>query len=48
MNDMKMVQEQEESFIRSQAVLMINRNYHKPKVVIRVLKRFMRCMKGIL
>ena len=45
MNDMKMVQEQQESFIRSQAVLMINRNYHKPKVIKRVLKRFKKCIK---
>ena len=45
---MKLIQEQQESVVRSQAILMINRNYHKPYVVKRVLKRFIKCMKGIL
>ena len=34
-----------ESIVRSQTVLMIARNNGKIKVVGRVLKRFMRCMR---
>ncbi len=37
--------ELQESRIREQAVLMMNRNYYKEYVVKRVLKRFMRCLK---
>lgn len=44
MNHMKIIQEQQESFVRSQAVLMISRNYSKPKVIKRVLKRFKKCI----
>jgi len=38
MNELK------ESIIRSQAILMIARNYEKPHVVERVLKRFLKCL----
>ena len=32
--------EKEESVLRNQTILMIARNYDKPKVIKRVLKRF--------
>ena len=44
MNDMKMVQEEQESLIRSQTVLMLARNVQKPYVIKRVLKRFEKCI----
>lgn len=44
MNDMKMIQEQQESFVRSQTVLMINRNLKKSYVIKRILKRFKKCI----
>ena len=37
--------EKEESVLRNQAILMIARNYTKPKVIKRVLKRFKKCIK---
>jgi hypothetical protein len=37
--------EREESAVRSQAILMIARNYDKPHIIERVIKRFLRCMK---
>ena len=38
--------EQEESFVRGQALLMIYRNQGKEHVVKRVVKRFLKCIKG--
>jgi hypothetical protein len=38
--------EREESDMRSQAILMIARNYQKPYVIRRVLKRFKKCISG--
>ena len=36
--------EQEEALIRSQAIVMIDRNVGKEHIVRRVLKRFQRCV----
>ena len=36
--------EREESAVRSQAILMIARNYQKPYVIRRVLKRLKKCI----
>ena len=38
--------EREESVVRSQAILMMARNHDKGHVIKRVLKRFLRCLKG--
>ena len=38
--------ELEESVVRSQAILMMARNQGKDYVIKRVLKRFIRCLKG--
>ena len=38
--------ELEESVVRSQAILMFARNQGKPHVVKRVMKRFLKCLKG--
>ena len=38
--------ELEESVVRSQAILMMARNMKKKIVIKRILKRFMRCVKG--
>ena len=38
--------ELEESVVRSQAILMMARNHEKENVIKRILKRFMRCVKG--
>ena len=38
--------ELEESVVRSQAILMMARNHQKENVIKRILKRFMRCVKG--
>jgi len=38
--------EREESVVRSQTILMITRNYDKVKVVKRILKRFVECIKA--
>ena len=40
--------EKEESTVRSQTILMIQRNIGKPYISKRVLKRFTRCVKGLL
>ena len=41
--------EREESVLRSQAILMMARNYEKQYVVKRVLKRFKKCLsRGLL
>ena len=37
--------EKEESVLRNQTILMIARNYDKPKVIKRVQKRFKKCIK---
>ena len=38
--------EREESVVRSQAILMMARNHEKEHVVKRVLKRFLKCVRG--
>ena len=38
--------ELEESVVRSQAILMMARNHEKEHVVKRVLKRFLKCVRG--
>ena len=38
--------ELEESVVRSQAILMMARNHGKDYVIKRVLRRFIRCLKG--
>ena len=38
--------ELEESVVRSQAILMMARNHNKRHVIIRVLKRFLKCLKN--
>ncbi len=37
--------EKEESVMRNQAILMIARNYNKPKVIKRIMRRFKKCIK---
>jgi hypothetical protein len=39
--------EKEESTVRSQAILMIQRNTGKPYIIKRVLKRFTKCIRGL-
>ena len=43
--DLKRMSEQEEALIRSQAMLMIDRNVGKQHITKRVLQRFKKCMK---
>ena len=38
--------ELEESVVRSQAILMIHRNYQKEKIIKRVIRRFLKCIRG--
>ena len=38
--------EAQESLIRSQAVLMIYRNQGKTKIVQRIVKRFLQCLRN--
>jgi len=38
--------ELEESFVRSQALLMMSRNQGKTYIVKRVVKRFLKCLTG--
>jgi len=38
--------ELEESVMRSQAILMIHRNHQKSNIVKRILRRFLKCIKG--
>ena len=38
--------ELEESVVRSQALLMMSRNQGKTFIVKRIMKRFLRCLKG--
>ena len=42
--DLKRMSEQEEALIRSQTMLMIDRNVGKAHIHKRVLKRFKKCM----
>jgi len=42
--DLKRMSEQEEALIRSQTMLMIDRNVGKSHITKRVLKRFKKCM----
>ena len=42
--DLKRMSEQEEALIRSQTMLMIDRNVGKSHIHKRVLKRFKKCM----
>jgi len=37
--------EHEEAIVRSQAILMLARNYNRRHVIRRVLKRFMNCIR---
>ena len=37
--------EAQESIVRQQAILMINRNYNKKRVVKRIMMRFLKCMR---
>jgi hypothetical protein len=36
--------EREESLVREQTILLLNRNYDKQHIVHRILKRFKRCL----
>ncbi len=38
--------ELEESVVRSQAILMIYRNRQSKEIVKRILRRFLKCIKG--
>ena len=38
--------ELEESVVRSQAILMMHRNHQSKKIVKRIIRRFLRCIKG--
>jgi len=43
--DLKRMSEQEEALVRSQTMLIIDRNVGKHHIHKRVIKRFKRCMK---
>jgi len=43
--DLKRMKEQEEALVRSQTMLMLDRNQGKAHIVRRVLKRFLGCIK---
>lgn len=43
--DLKRMSEQEEALVRSQTMLMIDRNVGKHHITKRVLQRFKKCMK---
>jgi hypothetical protein len=43
--DLKRMSEQEEALLRSQTMLMIDRNVGKHHIHKRVIKRFKKCMK---
>ena len=43
-DDLKRLSEQEEALIRSQAIVMIDRNVGRQHIVTKVLKRFKRCI----
>jgi len=38
--------ELEESVVRSQAILMIHRNHQSKKIIKRIIRRFLKCIKG--
>tara|TARA_B100000073_G_scaffold13107_1_gene10856 strand:+ start:345 stop:482 length:138 start_codon:yes stop_codon:yes gene_type:complete len=40
----KEMSEREESLVREQTILLLNRNYDKQHIVHRILKRFKRCL----
>jgi len=40
------VSEAQEAVIRQQAIMLLNRNYSKPHIVKRVMKRFMKCLRN--
>jgi len=40
----KEMSEREESLVREQTILLLNRNYNKQHIVYRILKRFRRCL----
>jgi len=40
------VSELQESMVRSQAILMFTRNQGKTQIIKRVMKRFLKCIKG--
>ena len=44
-SDLKRQSEQEEALVRSQTMLMIDRNQGKAHIVRRVIKRFLGCIK---
>jgi hypothetical protein len=43
--DLKRLKEQEEALVRSQTMLMLDRNQGKVHIIKRVLKRFLGCIK---
>ncbi len=43
--DLKRLKEQEEALVRSQTMLMLDRNQGKAHIIKRVLKRFLGCIK---
>ena len=43
--DLKRMKEQEEALVRSQTMLMLDRNQGKAHIIERVLKRFLGCIK---
>ena len=47
MIESRLVSEAQEAVIRQQAVIMLSRNYDKPHIMKRVLKRFMKCLKNL-
>jgi len=40
------VSELQESVVRSQTILMFTRNQGKAQIIKRVMKRFLKCIKG--
>ncbi len=43
-----MSSETQESIIRSQAILMIARNVGKDNITKKIMKRFLKCLKGMV
>ncbi len=38
--------EAQEAAVRQQTIMMLSRNYDKPHIIKKVLKRFMKCLRS--
>ena len=45
MIESRLVSEAQESVVRQQTIIMLERNTGRPHIVKRILKRFMKCIK---